>query len=41
MKELGLADEHALQSWFVQRMEKFVATKGKRIMDGMKSSKVD
>ena len=32
MKELGLADEHALQSWFVQRMEKFVATKGKRII---------
>ncbi len=32
MKELGLADEHALQSWFVQRMEKFVASKGKRII---------
>jgi hexosaminidase len=32
MKELGLSDEHALQSWFVQRLEKFLATKGKRII---------
>lgn len=32
MKELGLADEHALQSWFVQRIERFLSTKGKRII---------
>lgn len=32
IKALGLKDEHELQSWFVTRMEKFLATKGKRII---------
>jgi hexosaminidase len=32
MKELHLKDEHALQSYFVQRMEKYINSKGKRII---------
>ena len=32
MKEEGLADEHELQSYFVQRMEKYINSKGKRII---------
>jgi len=32
MKELGLKDEHELQSYFVKRMEKFINSKGKRII---------
>ena len=32
MKELGLKDEHALQSYFIQRMEKFINSKGRRII---------
>jgi hexosaminidase len=32
MKELGLKDEHELQSWFVQRMEKYLNSKGKTLI---------
>ncbi len=32
MKELGLKNEDELQSWFVQRIEKYVNSKGKRII---------
>lgn len=32
IKNLGLKDEHALQSYFVQRVEKFLNTKGKIII---------
>ncbi|TRZ41568.1 beta-N-acetylhexosaminidase [Robertkochia solimangrovi] len=32
MKEEGLADEHELQSYFVQRIEKYLNTKGKKII---------
>ncbi|MBO9706630.1 MAG: family 20 glycosylhydrolase [Caulobacter sp.] len=32
MKELGLADEHALQSYFVQRIEKHLNAKGRRLV---------
>ncbi|MRG45986.1 family 20 glycosylhydrolase [Chitinophaga sp. SYP-B3965] len=32
MKALGLKDEHALQSYFIQRMEKFLNSKGKKII---------
>lgn len=32
MKKLGLKDEHQLQSYFVQRMEKYINTKGKSII---------
>jgi hexosaminidase len=32
MKEKGLKDEHELQSYFVQRIEKFVNSKGKKII---------
>ncbi|MDR3297226.1 MAG: beta-N-acetylhexosaminidase [Prevotellaceae bacterium] len=32
IKALGLKDEHELQSYFITRIEKFVATKGKRII---------
>jgi hexosaminidase len=32
MKQLGLKDEHELQSYFVQRMEKYVNSKGKTII---------
>ncbi|HEY3332330.1 MAG TPA: beta-N-acetylhexosaminidase [Capsulimonadaceae bacterium] len=28
----GLADEHELQSWFVRRIEKFVASRGRRLI---------
>lgn len=31
-KELGLKDEHELQSYFIQRIEKFVNSKGKNII---------
>jgi hexosaminidase len=32
MRELGVKDEHALQSYFVQRMEKFLNAKGRRLI---------
>jgi len=32
MKQEGLKDEAALQSWFIQRMEKFINSKGKKII---------
>ena len=32
MKELGLKDEHELQSYFITRMAKFINSKGKRII---------
>ncbi len=32
MKREGLKDEHALQSWFIRRIEKFLNAKGKRII---------
>jgi hexosaminidase len=32
MKELGLKDEHELQSYFVQRMEKYLNSKGKTLI---------
>lgn len=32
MKTLGLKDEHQLQSYFIQRMEKFLNSKGKKII---------
>jgi hexosaminidase len=32
MKEKNIADAHALQSYFIQRMEKFVNSKGKQII---------
>jgi len=32
IKALGLADEHALQSYFVQRIEKYVNSKGRSII---------
>ncbi|GAA0541569.1 family 20 glycosylhydrolase [Chitinophaga japonensis] len=32
MKALGLKDEHALQSYFIQRMEKFLNSKGRSII---------
>jgi hexosaminidase len=32
IKELGLKDEHELQSYFVHRIEKFVNSKGRRII---------
>ena len=32
LKEEGLKDEHELQSWFIKRMEKFVNSKGKKII---------
>mgnify|MGYP002651383207 CR=1 FL=1 len=32
MKELGLKDEHELQSYFVQRMEKYLNAKGKTLI---------
>ncbi|MDR1054266.1 MAG: beta-N-acetylhexosaminidase [Prevotellaceae bacterium] len=32
MKELGLKDEHELQSYFVQRIEKFIESKGRSII---------
>jgi hexosaminidase len=32
MRELGLKDEHALQSWFIQRIEKFLNARGRRLI---------
>jgi len=32
IKQLGLKDEHELQSYFIQRMEKYVNTKGRSII---------
>ena len=32
IKALGLKDEDALQSWFIQRMERFVAAHGRRLV---------
>jgi len=32
MKDLGLKDEHALQSYFVQRIEKYLNSKGRQII---------
>ncbi|MBL3655889.1 beta-N-acetylhexosaminidase [Fulvivirga sediminis] len=32
IKELGLKDEHELQSWFITRIEKFVNSKGRQII---------
>jgi len=32
MKDLGLKDEHELQSYFIQRMEKYLNGKGKKII---------
>jgi hexosaminidase len=32
IKKEGLKDEAALQSWFIQRMEKFINSKGKKII---------
>lgn len=32
MKDLGLKDEHELQSYFIQRMEKYVNSKGRSII---------
>jgi alpha-L-fucosidase len=32
MKELGLKNEDELQSWFIQRMEKYINSKGKSII---------
>ncbi|ASZ11512.1 beta-N-acetylhexosaminidase [Chitinophaga sp. MD30] len=32
MKALGLKDEHALQSYFIQRIEKFLNSKGRQII---------
>ncbi len=32
IKKLGLKDEHELQSWFITRMEKYINSKGKKII---------
>ncbi len=32
IKKLGLKDEHQLQSWFIQRMEKYINSKGRKII---------
>jgi hexosaminidase len=32
IKALGLKDEDALQSWFIQRMEQFLAARGRRLI---------
>ncbi len=32
MRELGIKDEHALQSYFIQRMEKFLNAHGRRLI---------
>lgn len=32
IKDLGLKDEHELQSYFIQRIDKFVSSKGRRII---------
>jgi hexosaminidase len=32
IKKLGLEDEHELQSWFIQRIEKFINSKGRKMI---------
>ena len=32
MKQLGLKDEHAMQSWFIRQMDTFLAQKGRRLI---------
>lgn len=32
IKDEGLADEHELQSWFIRRMEKFLNSKGRKLI---------
>jgi len=32
MKELGVKDEHGMQSWFIGQMDKFIASKGRRLI---------
>ncbi len=32
MKDLGLKDEHELQSWFVRQMDAYIASKGRRLI---------
>jgi hexosaminidase len=32
IKELGLKDEHELQSWFIRQMDVFLASKGRRLI---------
>jgi hexosaminidase len=32
MREFGIKDEHALQSYFIQRMEKFLSANGRRLI---------
>jgi hexosaminidase len=32
IKELGLADEHEMQSWFIRRMDSFLAERGRRLI---------
>jgi len=32
MQELGVKDAHALQGYFIQRMEKFISSKGRRLI---------
>jgi hexosaminidase len=32
IKELGLADEHELQSWFIRQMDSFLAERGRRLI---------
>jgi hexosaminidase len=32
MRELGVADEHALQSWFIGRMDAFLTERGRRLI---------
>jgi hexosaminidase len=32
IKENGLKDEHELQSWFISRMDKYIASKGRRLI---------
>lgn len=32
MKDLGLKDEHELQSWFIRQMDQFLASKGRRLI---------
>jgi len=32
IKELGVADEHGLQGWFIRQMDKFLTSKGRRLV---------
>ncbi|HMS02898.1 MAG TPA: beta-N-acetylhexosaminidase [Gemmatimonadaceae bacterium] len=32
MRELGMTDEHALQSWFIRRMDAYLTSKGRRLI---------